>query len=217
MALSNLELTRMSECLRNHWQRANPRFATGNDPRSSDNMLLLLLYGSLHKAAGYGWQNAGRTLIDKTYLRILAQCTQLDMHGLSADELAARLDGFIRREVAPRWETLSQSAAEKGPELAQQLLVSASDALFDGSDECRATSQILFYLCPRLPILPNHPQPVAQTDQLRELPIFARPQCFAGDTQQQVFIRQLIESSDWWPRRVLSAWHLHAQTAPMPA
>lgn len=214
--MDNLELIRLSECLRDNWQRANPLFATGNDPRSSDNMLLLLLYGGLHKAASYGWQNAGRTLVDKTYLAILAQCTQLDMQGLSTDELAARLDGFIRQELAPRWQTVCQSHGDNGLELTQQLLDAASLALFETPNAYAAVGQILFYLCPHLPLEPYASPPLACAQQLKALPVLARPQVFAGDAQQQALIRQLIEGSDWWRRRVLCAWRAHMQIMPTP-
>lgn len=214
--MDNRKLIESSERLCRQWQQPSPLFAGGNDLRSSENSLLLLFYGSLHKAAGYGWQNAGRSLIDKTYLRILGHCTQLDMHGLSADEVAARLDGFIRRELAPRWTTVRQSQGSEGLALTQELLESASEALFEAPEMQAQSSRILFYLCPQLPLLCGE-QPLACQERLSALPILPRPQTFSGDAQQQALIRQLVEGSDWWRRRVLSAWQSQAALIASPA
>ncbi len=216
MLMDNRDLIHISDNLCTHWQHPNPLFAGGNDHRSSENSLLLLFYGNLHKAAGYNWQNAGRTLIDKTYLRILGLCTDMDMQGLSTDELAARLDSFIRRELMPRWQLVRQSHGSEGLELAQELLDSAGHALFEAPSMHKQTSQILFYLCPQLPLLVSE-QPLACQEQLNTLPVLPRPLTFAGDAQQQALIRQLIEGSDWWRRRVLGAWRSQAERAVSPA
>ncbi|WP_339510949.1 hypothetical protein [Pseudomonas sp. RL_15y_Pfl2_60] len=215
-APDNPGLIHASQQLCSHWQQPNPRFAGGNDQRSSENGLLLLFYGSLQKAAGYDWQNAGRSLIDKTYLRMLGQCTGLDMQGVSADELAARMDGFIRSELAPRWDHIRQCHDSAGLELAQELLDRASHMLFEMPGMQAQTSPILFYLCPHLPLLIGE-QPLANQEQLNALPVLPRPQLFAGNAQQQALIRQLIEGSDWWRRRVLSLWRCQAERVASPA
>jgi len=41
---------------------------------------------------------------------------------------------------------------------------------------------------------------------LLELPLLPAPRQFAGDSDQQCRVRQLIENSDWWRRRVLAEW-----------
>ncbi|MGX5220469.1 hypothetical protein [Pseudomonas sp. S9] len=207
--MDNPGLIHTSERLCVGWQQPNPLFAGGNDQRSSENGLLLLFYGNLQKAAGYEWQNAGRALIDKTYLRIVGQCTGLDMQGLSADELAARLDGFIRRELAPRWDLIRRSHGNAGIELTRELLDKASQVLFEAPVMHAQTGPILFYLCPHLPLLIGE-HPLADQEQLNSLPVLPRPQVFTGGAQQQALIRQLIEGSDWWRRRVFSAWQSQA-------
>ena len=226
MTLDNLRLVQLGERLRQAWQQPHPAFASGMDVRSSENALLLQFYGSLVKAAGCGWQNAGRTLVDKTYLRILKDCSGLDFQGLSVDELAARLDGFIRQELAPRWAKITESRGAEGLPLATELLDACSLALFASERVHTATRQLLFYLCPQLPLLPCPNDPRQSIDEqlqtyqilLSQLPVLPRPQQFAGDAQQQALIRQLIEGSDWWRRRVLAAWqvemaHAHYATA----
>lgn len=220
MTLDNLRLVQLGERLRQAWQQPHPAFASGMDARSSENALLLQLYGSLAKAAGCGWQNAGRTLIDKTYLRILKDCSGLDFQGLSVDELAARLDGFIRQELTPRWGQITESRGAEGLPLATELLEACSLALFASAHVHRATRQLLFYLCPQLPLVPCPSDSQQSSDEqlqayqtlLPQLPVLPRPQQFAGDAQQQALIRQLIEGSDWWRRRVLAAWQ--AETVP---
>lgn len=214
MTLDNLRIVQLGERLRHAWQRPHPAFASGWDARSSENALLLQCYGSLARAAGFGWQNAGRTLVDKTYLRILGDCAGLDFQGLAMDELAARLDGFIRRELAPRWAEIGESRGSEGLELAGHLLEVGSLALFGSPRAQAASSQLLFYLCPQLPLLPcpaglqqdcaGHLQ--TSLALLPQLPVLPRPRQFAGDARQQALIRQLIEGSDWWRRRVLAAW-----------
>ncbi|UVJ44697.1 hypothetical protein NVV94_03615 [Pseudomonas sp. LS1212] len=227
MTLDHLRLVQLGERLRQSWPQPHPAFASGMDARSSENALLLQFYGNLAKAAGLGWQNAGRTLVDKTYLRILKDCFGLDFHGFSEDELAARLDGFIRQELAPRWGQIVGSCGTEDLPLAAELLKACNLALFASEQVQTATRQLLFYLCPQLPQLPCLSEPQKSIDKqlqiyqalLPKLPVLPRPQQFAGDADQQALIRQLIEGSDWWRRRVLAAWQAemaHARCATAP-
>lgn len=217
MPLDNQRIIQLSEQLRRDWQQPHPAFASGTDPRSSDNALLLQFYGSLAKAAGFGWQNGGRTLVDKTYLRILKDCAGLDFQGVSVDELAGRLDGLIRRELIPRWAQIAESRGAEGLQLATELLEACYQALFDSPRAQASASHLLFYLCPQLPLLPWHAhgdEPwLVGLERLSQLPVLPRPQQFAGDAQQQALIRQLIEGSDWWRRRVLAAWRAEVNSA----
>jgi hypothetical protein len=220
MNLHSQRLVQLGDRLRRAWSQPHPAFASGMDARSSENALLLQFYGSLAKAAGFGWQNAGRTLVDKTYLRIMKDCFGLDFQGLSEDELAARLDGFIRQELAPRWEEILESCRTEGLPLAAKLLKACSLTLFASDRVQTATRQLLFFLCPQLPQMPcpGETDRGAEEDWqiyqalLSQLPVLTRPQQFAGDAHQQALIRQLIEGSDWWCRRVLAAWQ--DETAP---
>lgn len=223
----HLRLVQLAERLRQTWLHPHPAFASGMDARSSENALLLNFHGSVAKAAGLGWQNAGRTLVDKTYLRILRDCFGLDFLGFSEDELAARLDGFIRQALAPRWEQIVGNRGAEGLPLANQLLKACNLALFASEHMQTPTRQVLFYLCPQLPQLPYLSEPQKGIDNplqayqalLAELPVLPRPQQFAGDAHQQALIRQLIEDSDWWPRRVVAAWQAevaHARRATAP-
>lgn len=223
MAIPVHRLAQATAVALQRWRDANPNCATGDDPRSSDNGLLLLFHGSLAHAADYAWQNAGRTLVDKTYLRILFSGAALDYQGLSADELAARLDGFIREQLVPRWQALQENADDA---LRGRLIEALQVALFGERGSGDAASQLLFWLCPRLSL---HPQGGARARGLEllangqlgldssdyqhacdalllEMPLLPAPRQFAGDSDQQCRVRQLIENSDWWRRRVLAEW-----------
>lgn len=213
MSLDNRRIAQLGERLRQTWQEPHPAFASGRDLRSSDNALLLQCYGNLARAAGSAWQNAGRTLVDKTYLRILKDCAGLDFQGLTVDELAARLDAFIHCELAPRWAEIGASRETEGLELALTLLEAGARTLFNDPRGRPVTSHLLFYLCPQLPLLPCPAEPAdypmyLQRSQalLAQLPVLPRPRHFAGDAREQALIRQLIEGSDWWRRRVLASW-----------
>ncbi len=223
MAIPVHRLAQATAVALQRWRNPNPDCATGNDPRSSDNGLLLLFHGSLAHAADYAWQNAGRTLVDKTYLRILFSGAALDYQGLSADELAARLDSFIREQLVPRWVALTENAEAEPP---GRLIESLEAGLFGEPGNGEVGSQILFWLCPRLPLLPKNHAGLrglelladgqlgldasdyqhACAALLEEMPVLPAPRQFAGNPDEQRRVRQLIENSDWWRRRVLAQW-----------
>ena len=70
------------------WARPFPGFTSGHDPRTSDQGLLTCLYGSLEHAARHEWLNAGRRLIDKTYLGMLWHVQDLtDLRGVRAEQI----------------------------------------------------------------------------------------------------------------------------------
>nr|WP_067291549.1 hypothetical protein [Marinobacterium profundum] len=200
------------------WQQPHPDFTSGLDARSSENALLVLMYGGLEKAARYGWLNAGRTLIDKTYLRILWITQQLAPTGISFDELASRLDGFIRRELQPRWDELDSLEHDARHELAIALVEEFQAQVFQGTDQLEAATSVLFFLCPQLPVFRyTDPQSVPASDypawhqSCRQRLIALLPQVcsttpFAhyGTAQEQQLITRLLAQSDWWPRRLLS-------------
>jgi len=74
------------------WETPFPGFASGHDPRTSDNALLTLLYGGLVHAADHDWLNAGRRLIDKTYIDMLWHVQDLtNMRAIRPEQIAAAL------------------------------------------------------------------------------------------------------------------------------
>ncbi|MGB1111324.1 MAG: hypothetical protein ACPG4N_13265, partial [Gammaproteobacteria bacterium] len=92
-------------------------------------------------------------------------------------------------------------------------------------------SRLLFYLCPELPFMPMSrpamatlalPQDVTYRDYANEVLqavpsekiVAPLPESGFGTRQEQVMITELLNSTDWWPRRVLSAaFELHGRRA----
>lgn len=206
-----------------HWHQPNNRFTSGFDPRSSDNAMLTLLYGGLARAKQHNWLNAGRRLIDKTYVHILGTTQGLSAMSFSnAEQIAATLDSFIRERLAPLWSSFSHQ--EEG--LAPYLLLDASESLFGSTKSEVAASQLLFWLCPTLSIAPysrGHLTALARIghgvqdesyldykqvwNQALETyaPLLSeldKPKAIYGSEQESELINQLLEKSDWWQRRV---------------
>jgi len=203
------------------WQRPHPDFASGHDSRSSENGLLNLFYGSLARAARYEWLNAGRTLVDKTYLRILWTSCEMTPVATTFDQLASNLDGFIRNEITPRWEQMDELDHDQRHQLAIELVERAAQEVFPGNPNWQAASMLLFFLCPQLPVFPWHPSLHAlsnsdtATDYLayhqpcrqllaRRLPHSgSAPKAEQGDERQCKEIDQRLSRGDWWQRRCL--------------
>jgi hypothetical protein len=208
------------------WSQPHPYFTSGTDMRSSDNALLVLLYGGLEKASRYGWLNAGRTLIDKTYLRILWITQQLEPPGISFDELASRLDGFIRAELQPVWDTLAELEHEERHALAVTLVARVQAQVFQRDDQLASASVLLFFLCPQLPVFVyrqggENADYVSWHQTCRRrlanvLPLVghAVPSPSYGTAQEQLLISRLLNQGDWWVRRLLTQQSYPASAAP---
>ncbi|MFC6671034.1 hypothetical protein [Marinobacterium aestuariivivens] len=205
-------LRKTSQVARERWQQPHPSFSSGRDPRSSENAMLVLFYGSLEKAARYGWLNAGRTLVDKTYLRILWTARALPGNGLSFDEMAARLDSFIRAELQPQWVQLAQPGATERDIRAIELVETARLQLFGPASDADAASEVLFFLCPQLPVFPCRGIGAGRyagfhqgcLQQLRALKDQDEcPTAGYGQPRERELIDTLLAQSDWWPRRLL--------------
>jgi len=206
-------LPHVQQLVLERWQRPHPDFVSGRDPRSSDNALLALFYGSLERAARYDWLNAGRTLIDKTYLRILWTAEGLSTRGLSFDEMASRLDSFIRTALQPDWETWAELPETARRQAAADLVEQARRRIFATDADTGSASALLFFLCPQLPVFPGAvagPEYEAHLHRnldwlrlqpcLREIPA---PEVHYGQEREQTPIRALLADTDWWPRRLL--------------
>lgn len=206
------------------WQRPHPDFASGHDSRSSENGLLNLFYGSLERASRYEWLNAGRTLVDKTYLRILWTSCELPPQAATFDQLASDLDSFIRQQLTPRWDQIDELDHNQRHQLAIELVDCAAMDLFRGNPDWQAASMLLFFLCPQLPVFPWHPSLQGQTgaesgetpanysdyhQRCRPLLALKLPHCTEppkaslGDERQCKAVNQLLARSDWWARRSL--------------
>jgi hypothetical protein len=211
------------------WNNPHPRFAAGTDPRSSDSSLLQNLYGGIERAARYDWLNGGRTLIDKTYLKMLWSASELAAPTLGYDRLAANLDSFIRSQLSEHWDELNGWDHEHRSEFTVALVNAATEQLFGSQTNQSFASQLLLYLCPQLPVFPyseqlhqslqsfapaltasDNPAEPAYGDYhalcrevlANNLPgLAAQPVPTAND--RSVKLNVLLAQTDWWMRRLM--------------
>jgi hypothetical protein len=235
-------MTRAAALIRAHaaalqrWQSPFHGFTSGHDPRSSDAALMVLTYGGLVHAARHEWLNAGRRLIDRTYIDILWHVQHLTaMRACRAEQIAAALDGFIRDRIAPLWDQLPGFGDMQKAELSKHWVADMAQHCFGSLRSELAASRLLFFLCPMLPLFNlsrGHLWALEQqghsaagdgyhafadaalgayqelTASLRALP---RPTPSYGDPAQQASIQVLLSQGDWWDRRVFD--ELLRQTA----
>jgi hypothetical protein len=221
------------------WQTPSSEFASGRDPRSSDNALLVLTYGGLVHAAQHEWLNAGRRLIDKTYIDILWHVQHLTaLRTCRPEQIAAALDNFIRDRIAPLWDGLADRDASHKAELAGRWVAEMAQQCCGSLHSEPAASRLLFFLCPMLPLynfsrghrvaleLLGHPvlgdgyhayaatADRAYREMSEALHTLPRPAPLFGDPAQRRLIQQMLDDGDWWQRRVFDALLLlTAQTA----
>lgn len=206
-----------------NWAAPCPHTGSGHDPRSSENGLLAIMYANLEHSARLNWLNAGRTLVDKTYINILWQTAGLPAIGVPAHNIASDLDAFIRHHLQPVWDEIEQLDHADKHQLAITLVELAADTVFGSGYQEQAASWVLYYLCPQLPIFPLSDQLCramgiaadgSQTSyadyhqacrqQFSHLlprihsPI---PSAQYGSEREIDIINQLLRGSDWWQRR----------------
>ena len=205
------------------WCLPSTKVGSGHDSRSSHNGLLTIFFGSLENSARFGWLNAGRTLVDKTYLSILWQAAELPSLGVDFTRMASSLDAFVRAELEPRWPEFEHLHHSEKQTLSISLTQAAAEQVFGSGYQEQCASWLLFYLCPQLPLFPFNSslqatiaarldQPVAEDyalyqQQCRQL--FSRmlpglhnqpPVAEYGSDREQRTIDQILQGSDWWQR-----------------
>lgn len=205
------------------WSAPNKNFTSGFDARSSDNALLTLMWGGLHHAQQNDWLNAGRRLIDKTYVQILIATQGLSsIPFLNAEHTAATLDNFIRQQVAPRWSLINNKQKDDKSELAADLISSASCSLFGSLESEVAASHLLFFLCPVLPIIPfnhngqysSHIQYCQEIMKLHQpdFDILQTPAADFGKPEEINLVNRILSGTDWWHRNILKTLlSIHSQ------
>ena len=212
------------------WQNPYPGFTSGGDTRTSDNALLVQIFGGLNHAANHEWLNAGRRLIDKTYINMLWHVQSLlPMSVCRPESISAALDSFILEHIRPIWLDLPNLNASEKQDLAESLIKHAATALFGSLKSEVAASRLLFILCPTLPIynlsLANqlalqtlgyatadnsYPAFVQSCNAccksiIQQVESLALPQPTFGSHEEQTMISQLLHGHDWWTRRVFDA------------
>lgn len=194
------------------WSSPSKHFTSGFDPRSSDNALLALMSGGLSHAQQNDWLNAGRRLIDKTYVQILFVTQGLaNIPFINAEITATALDNFIRDHIAPKWSLITDTQADKN-ETALQLVNMASNTLFESLESEIAASHLLFFLCPTLPIVPiSHEGEYSSYSQsslqdmnshqtyLNGLEI---PKAEFGNPDEINLVNSILNETNWWQRNI---------------
>lgn len=217
--ISHQELEEAHARALNKWSAPNKRFTSGFDPRSSDNALLALMSGGLSNAQQNDWLNAGRRLIDKTYVQILFVTQGLTaIPFINAELTAASLDNFIRDHIAPKWVTIHDAQGINRNEMATELIHIASRNLFGSLESENAASHLLFYLCPTMPVFPlsgdkayssHHDMCLQAVNShkpfLDTLPI---PQASFGESDEINRIDLVLNETDWWQRNVFRMAHM---------
>jgi hypothetical protein len=227
----------------NRWNRPFPGFTSGRDPRTSDQSLLALVYGGLEHAARYDWLNAGRRLIDKTYIDMLWHVQDLtNMRTVRPEQIAAALDGVIEDSVRPVWSTLPDLDEEERFRTAGVMVDQIASRCFRSVRSEVAASRLAFFLFPMLPVfnlsrghllaldrLGHAPAAdsydafaraaaVAYREILPELQSLPRPAVSVPDAQQSALINELLDESDWWTRRIFDEYlrgYLHHSRTDM--
>ena len=209
------------------WDRPFPGFTSGHDPRTSDQALLTLFYGGLEHAARYDWLNAGRRLIDKTYVDMLWHVQDLtNMRTCRAEPIAAALDAFIGDTIKPVWASLADLSHAQRFATATRWVEQMAARAFGSVHSEVAASRLMFYLLPMLPVFNlsrGHQLALARIGHepadnsyagyaqaagaayralAPTLSALPRPQAHFGDTDQQAVIQRMLDDSDWWARRV---------------
>jgi hypothetical protein len=213
------------------WSQPFAGFTSGRDPRTSDRALLTLLYGGLEHAARYDWQNAGRRLIDKTYVDMLWHVQGLaNLRVARPEQIAAALDGFVTGTVRPRWQDLGHLTPDEAMEVAAAWVEQMAARCFGSVCSELAASRLMFFLFPMLPVFNlsgGHLRALEQAGHaaatkgyrgfaqsaaaayreahpmLRRLPI---PPVSLDDPKSGPLIQGLLAKTDWWPRRVFDEY-----------
>ena len=212
------------------WESPFSGFAAGWDKRSSDNALLHLFYGGLVHVAHYDWLNAGRRLIDKTYVDILWHVQDLlDLKARTPEQIAAALDGFISGTLKEMWDSLTSDDRQTSLGLSRNLVQQLADEGFGSVRSERAASRLLYFLLPMLPVynlcpahvevLKSHGYQPCSDDYagfsevseqafqklLPRLEGYAPPCPVFGSESNQMLIEKLLNETDWWHRRLFHA------------
>lgn len=208
------------------WSQPSPNVGSGHDARSSENGLLTIMYGSLEHAARFDWLNAGRTLVDKTYISILWQAADLPPTGVEPTRKASNLDAFVRTELEPLWDNFHDLDHTEKQALTLRLVEQCANDVFGSGYQEEAASWLLFYLCPQLPVFPLNDalrailadkaeksvlnsyadyHQACRAEFTRLLPHIhsTAPAAQYGTDREKQAINQMLRSSDWWQRRNL--------------
>jgi len=216
------------------WNSPISSFTSGQDIRTTDNALLVLTYGNLHYAANSNWVNAGRSLVDKTYIDMLRHVQSLtNISTFDKEKVSAELDNFIRQFIRPFWDNMVIMDADAKSNLVCGLVDEASRRLFGSLHSEVAASRLLFFLCPMLPFF-NYT--LGSVQALRALGYMEMMDSYAsfhqvmykeygntrlllanqspaepfyGSAMDLQLIQKMHQQTDWWQRRIFDVLLRH--------
>lgn len=222
---STIQSVFTSACKR--WDQPHPEYTSGFDSRSSEQGMLALFYGGLAHAADYNWLNAGRALIDKTYLNLLWQVEKIpNLQAVPPEKIAMSLDQFIRNNLAPVWHDLTSMEESEQRKLSKAWTTLLADSCFGSIQHTQAASYLAFYLFPMLPVIPFRPEFVSVLNNLGfdtqsnqsgdffdtadqvyrhvkpRLQTFPAPQVSHPNSEDKTAMHHILNNSDWWHRRL---------------
>jgi len=208
------------------WKTPFPGFTSGHDLRTSTNALLVEFFGNLINASEHEWQNAGRRIIDKTFISMM-----MHVHSLSAiksvtpERISASLDNFLQKEVAKHWKEISRNQFSNR-DLTLKWRKQLSITLIGSNPADSFTSYLMFYMLPSFPVIPvsqgslialgiSLDTPIsliheivyenfdhfkaryANSDKLR-----VPPEPIFGTDREISMINELLLNTDWWQRNI---------------
>jgi hypothetical protein len=179
------------------WSEPSPYFSSGQDQRSSDNAILAALYGGLYKSTLHNFQNAGRVLLDRTDLRILFESYRYELPVRPLDQVSRHLDTFVRKQVFPLWGRLHLVNTKHEASAAKWSEIMAAECFGDSSYRQQARC-LLFFLCPMLPIVLGQGDLNDLIGAPKKLPLVQ-----SSDEVIRAELQRILESTDWWSRRIL--------------
>lgn len=201
------------------WNNPHPDFTSGFDKRTSDNALLVHMYGGLQHAADHEWLNAGRRLIDKTCISMLWTARSLPpIPATPAERISASLDSYVQETVQHHWDSLSELKTPERQGYATKTIIQCTHRLFGSTPNKHAANHLAFFLFPMLPIFCGNQTAVTKTDgpshhtnltvdqiyqnekpKLDQLP---KPNAIYGSNTEKALIEKCLLATDWWQRRV---------------
>ncbi|MBN3563102.1 hypothetical protein [Aliamphritea spongicola] len=190
----------------NHWQ--NP--SRNSDARSSGNGLLCIAYGSLEKAARNHW-NDEQPFISDSDLAVLLHCCKATQ---SPEEIKSALNTFIQNSLQDDWAEYDDLTHSQRQKITINLVNTLASSVLKESAATRVASQLLFLLCPQLPVFPvihdkdidgiSYQEFYLQQKQnfTLALPSLDQscPLIHYGDSNEQDIIRKLLQANNWWQR-----------------
>ena len=190
------------------WQQP----ACNKNNRSSGNGLLCALYVKIEQAARNNWQDNSALILPADAGLFLQSCKLNDIH-LSDSDLSLRICIFTQDHLQEDWSEYDHMSHQQRQDLTLKLINTAAESIFGNDTEVNAASQLLFYLCPQLPVFPASKtlrsaadfkedylnQKQSFTLALPDLELTA-PEINYGEPHEQLIIEEMLAANNWWQR-----------------